>query len=291
MLAASVNFKIKFVTLAFVEGGKARTLNRADVNKSIGLAIIAHQEAKALHRIEEFDCARDPFTRKLALRSSRGTRLNSYNFADNLEILRGDLATTINQVEFKLLPFGKAFQAGTLNRADVHEHIFAAGFLLDEAKTLLRVEELHHAFTSADNLRRHAAETASTSTGTAATAARSTATAATRAAATAAKAITTAKATAIIATAAIIPEVARWLEAISTAKRIETFFAEPVALVTAAPTPPIVTHKSIRTLHHCPQVAAPIMRAVSRTGRWSRKAPESAIKPNPFIAHKQMLCE
>jgi hypothetical protein len=35
-------------------------------------------------------------------------------------------------------------------------------------------------------------------------------------------------------------------------KRIETVFAESVALVPTAPTSPIVTHNLVRTLSHCP---------------------------------------
>jgi hypothetical protein len=132
----------------------------------------------------------------------------------------------------------------------VHEHIFAAGFLLDEAEAFLRVEEFHHAFAGADNLRGHAVEPAAASA--AAGAAR--AAGATRAAAKAAAiakttAIAAAKAAAIIS-GALIAEAAGRCEISAAAERIEAVFAEAVTFVFAAAAPPIVTHKSIHTLSH-----------------------------------------
>jgi hypothetical protein len=263
MLAASVNFEIEFEAFPFVDGRQAGTLHRADVHEGIGLTIIAHQEAETLHRIEEFDRPGNPLTRQLALRGSWRTRRNRDHIADNLKILSGNLAAAIHQIEFEFLPFGQPFKPGTFDRADVHKHIFAAGFLLDEAKALLRVEKLHHAFAGSDDLRGHAVETAATaarSTGATRTAAATRAAAKTAAIAAAeAATITTAKAAAVT-TAAIITKAAGRLITIHTAtKRIEVVFAKTVTLVAAAPAPPIVTHKSIHTLSGRLQIVALIM--------------------------------
>jgi hypothetical protein len=153
----------------------------------VWLAVVTRQETEPLHRIEEFDCARGFLTGQLALRSRR-LLLNGNHITDNLKILRGHFAATIDQIEFKLLPLGKTFQPSPLNCADVDKDIFAAGFLLNEAKTLLAVEELHCAFAGPDNLGRHAVETAAAASATA----WSTATAATRATPAAAETITAA---------------------------------------------------------------------------------------------------
>ncbi|MDR6710016.1 cytoskeletal protein RodZ [Novosphingobium sp. 1748] len=131
----------------------------------------------------------------------------------------------------------------------MHEHIFAAVFTLDEAKTLLSVEELHDALALANDLGRHAA------TAAAARAAEAAATAAAKAAATRAAAeaatITAAEAAAITAAAKAVTaaETVATTKAVATAHEgIETFFAEPVALVSApAATPSIKTHKTEST--------------------------------------------
>src|SRR3546814_16427523 len=50
-----------------------------------------------------------------------------------------------------------------LDRADVHEHVFAAVIANDEAKTLLSIEEFYNAFAFTDDLRGHSAPAASAS--------------------------------------------------------------------------------------------------------------------------------
>jgi hypothetical protein len=151
----------------------------------------------------------------------------------------------------------------------VNEDVFSATFLLDEAEALLAVEELYRTLAGPDDLCGHAAETAAAAAARAtraATAATRTTTAETVAAATAAEAIT-ATAKPVAAAETIIAEVARGRETVIPAtKRIETIFAETVALVAAAPASPIVTHISERTLPHCPPSDVPMAWTVSRTG-------------------------
>src|SRR3546814_4183337 len=53
--------------------------------------------------------------------------------------------------------------SGLLDRADVHEHVFAAVIANDEAKTLLSIEEFYNAFAFTDDLRGHSAPAASAS--------------------------------------------------------------------------------------------------------------------------------
>jgi hypothetical protein len=142
--------------------------------------------------------------------------------------------------------------------------------LLDEAEAFLNVEKLDHALAGADDLRGHTGETAAACSAAAcsaaawATGAAGSAAAATWAArAAAAEAITPAAAETVTTTA----EFARRRKAIvPAAKRIKTFFAKAVAFIFAAPTSPIVTHKSVRTLSHCPFLNAPMAGTASRTG-------------------------
>jgi hypothetical protein len=271
VLAASVNFKIKFVAFAFVDGREARPLNRADVHEGVGLSIIAHQKAKTLHGIEKLDCARDAFAGEFALGSGRSTRCHGNNVADYLKILRRNLAAAIDEVEFELLALGQPLKPGTFNRADVHEHILATGFLLNKAETLLGIEELDHAFAGADDLSGHTAETAtgaSTATSAAAWAAHTTTTWRTTATA---EAITAAEPTAVIS-GALIAESPWRRKGIPTTKRIEAIFTEAVALVSAAPAPPIVTHKSIHTLSRRCSVLRQRWKAVSHFQRRATNA-------------------
>jgi len=141
----------------------------------------------------------------------------------------------------------------------VHEDIFAAVFALDEAETLLGIEELDDALAGADDLRGHAATAAATrraaTKATATTAASATAEATAIAAAetatvaTAEAAAITAAETAAIAAAAeaaaIITAAAASVETTTATVRIEALFAETVTLVASATTPPSVkTHKN-----------------------------------------------
>jgi hypothetical protein len=174
------------------------------MHKRIRLAIVTHEEAEALHRIEEFHGSLGLFAGQLALRRGAVTLLHSNNFADNLQILRRDFAAAINQIEFKLLTFCKAGKPGTLDRADMDEHVLSAAFLSDKAEALLAVEKLYGAFARADDLSRHAVKSASAAaTTTAAGTTTATAARATTAAATT-EAVSAAAALAIIA---IVPAI------------------------------------------------------------------------------------
>lgn len=259
VLASSIDFDVEFDLIAFVEAGHARTLNRADVHERIWLTVIARDEAEALHRVEELDRTGRLVTRQLALRSRFARCLLTLLFdrddiADHHEIAGRNLAATIDELKFQLLTFGKTFQAGTLDRADVHEHIIAALIALNEAEALGCVEELYDALALANDLGRHAAatgataaETAAATTGTAAETATA-GSATTEAAATAAKAITTAEAAAVAATAEAITaaKAAATATVLSCEEGIEAaafIFAKPIALVTSpTATSSIKTH-------------------------------------------------
>jgi hypothetical protein len=56
-------------------------------------------------------------------------------------------SSVCDDFEFELLPLVEGAQAGTLDRADVNEHILAAVIRLNEAEALLAVEPLYSART------------------------------------------------------------------------------------------------------------------------------------------------
>lgn len=69
-LAALIDFDIEFEPVALVQATQARTLDCRNMNKCIGLAIIALDETKAFHGVEELDGTSRLFTRQLALRAT-----------------------------------------------------------------------------------------------------------------------------------------------------------------------------------------------------------------------------
>jgi hypothetical protein len=259
VLAATINLQLEIETIAFVEGAHASTLNGADVHEGIRLAIVALNEAEALHRVEEFDSAAGLFTRQLTLRTAtvatgrcaeaactgfaRFTRRtaigNRQRLAVDDQIGRRHLAATIDESETKRLSLGKAGQTGLLNSADVHEHVFAAIVTNDEAEALLSVKEFDDTLAFANDLGRHAATTAAAASTAAAesTAAACAATKTTTVAAAAkAAAITEAAATSTTAeTAAITKTAATESTATAALIGIEILVAETVPLVLAAP--------------------------------------------------------
>ena len=288
ILASSIDFEVELIAFAFVDRAEARAFHRADVHECVRLAVIAHEEAKALHRIEELDRPGRFFASQFALR--RASLLNRDHFADNLQILCGDLATAIDQVELKLLTFRQPFKASALNRTDVDEDIFAAAFLLNEAEAFLAVEELHGAFAGANDLGGHAVEATASAAATARTAAATRAAKASPAAAiattitaaetvTTASAITVTAATAKAVAATIISVITRGRESVTATKRIKSVFAESVALVPSAPTTPIVTHNSVRTLPPCPTSKTPMTwgSTPNQPQMFDRKNPETLI--------------
>lgn len=260
MLASSIDLKVEFKLVAFVQFTKTRPFNRADVHERVRLAIVTRDEAEALHRVEELDRTRSAFTRQLALGSGRLCS-NCDHVTHDLKISCRNLPAAIHEIEFELLPFGQTLKAGTLDRADVNEHVFATVFTLDEAEALLSIEELDDALAGSDNLGRHSAATASAAAWAAEAATAAAATAAEAAAITAAKAtaITTAEAATITAAKTAAAATTTEATAIATAETaagksaatatavgIETtFVAESVALILAATAPPSVkTHRN-----------------------------------------------
>ncbi len=270
MFTASVHFKVELIAFAFVESREARTLDRADMHECVWLTIVAYEEAKTLHRIEEFDGPGSFFTGQFTLRGSAaiaaaisiaaaGTLFNRNDIADNLDVLRRHFAAAIDQIEFKTLTFGQTFKAGALNSTDVNENVFAAALLLDEAEALLAVEEFYDALAGADNLSGHAVETAATTAAAAALAAAesSAATTGTTTAAAAAEAITaTAAAEPVIAaTKTVAAAIAVTAEIAAATERIEALFTETIALITAPTTAPfIITHNLKRTFVSPPDI-------------------------------------
>ena len=249
ILSSSINFEVELVTLAFIEFRKARTLDGTNVHEGIRLAVITNQKPETLHRIEEFDRTGSFFAGQFALGRARCLRRRNH-IAHDLKILCRDFAATIHKVEFEFLPFSQAFEAGTFDCADMDENIFSTTLLSDEAKAFLAVEEFNRAFASANDLGRHAVETAATAAAT--TTATAGTTAAKAVAATVAITTTEAIAAAESVTTTIIAVITRRRKPVIPAKRIETVLAETVALVPTAPTSPVVTHILSRTLPRCP---------------------------------------
>jgi hypothetical protein len=227
------------------------------VHERIRLAVITRDEAEALHGVEELDGAGCLLARQLALRRRRLGR-DSNHITDNLQIGRRDLAAAIDEVELKLLTFCQTFEARSLDRADVDEHVLTAVFALDKAKALLRVEELYDALAGTDNLGRHAAAAAGTAEAATATAAAAAAAAA-RAAEAATPAVTAAEAATITttetaavattettATATETAAVKAAAAETAAAVRVEAaLVTETIALVASATPPPSVkTHKN-----------------------------------------------
>jgi hypothetical protein len=217
------------------------------VDECIGLAVIALNEAEALHRVEELDRAGRLLASQLAATAAasatraacrtlgaRAAILDGQGLAFDLEVGRRNAAAAIDEGEAQRLTLGQAGQACLLDRADVHEHVLAAIVANDEAEALLSVEELYDAGAFTDDLGGHAATATAAATEPAAAAATETTAAAAEAATTAeaatAAAISTAAAAAIAATAAE----ATAAEISTAAAKVVT--AEIVAFVTAATT-------------------------------------------------------
>ena len=250
ILASSIDFDVELDPVTLVEFAHPRTLDRTDVHERVGLAVVAGNEAEALHRVEELDRAGRLFAGQRTLRRFFAL-FDHDHVADRREIGGGNLAATIYQVEFELLALGEAFEARALDRADVDEHVLTAAFLLNEAEAFVRVEELDHALAGSDDLRGHSAAAAAAASAEPAAAA--TVAAAEAAASTAATTEPVAATAAEAVTAATEPVAA----AATARKRIETLFAETVPLVAAtAATPSIETHKPERTFVS-PQIEPP----------------------------------
>ena len=143
-------------------------LDSRDVNERIGLAVIALDEAEALHRVEELDRAAGLLAGQLALRAAgaagctcaAAAALNRHRLAFDAKVGRRNPAAAIDQRELERLAVSEVGETGLLDCRDVHEHILAAIVTDDEAEALLRIEEFDDALAFADDLRGHSATTA-----------------------------------------------------------------------------------------------------------------------------------
>src|SRR3569623_3502292 len=98
MLAATVDFEFERQAVAFIERREACTLHGGNVNEGVGLSVIALDEAKALHRIEELDRSLRLFAGQLALRSFL-LALDRNRLALDLDVGCINSAATIDQSE------------------------------------------------------------------------------------------------------------------------------------------------------------------------------------------------
>ena len=291
VLAAAVYFQFEVQAVAFVQRAHACAFDCADVHECVGLAVVALDEAEALHGVEELDRAAGAFAGQLALRATTiaaaeaatvTTEAACAGFAGftrtidhrkglalDLEVGRRDLAATVHQGEAELLTFGKTGQASLLNGADVHEHVFRAVITDDEAEALLTVEEFDYAGAFANDLRGHAAATAAAEAATTAAAKAATAAAETTAAAAAAEAITAAAEAAAITTAetTTISETTAEAATIVTAA-VKIVVAKTVALVLAAP----AAATSIKTHALLVTFASPRLYRMNMPGEWHEES-------------------
>ena len=173
VFASSVDFEVEFVAFALVDAGDRPERSTALMcTKASGWPSSRTRKPKPFIELKNFTVpvAFSPVSRGAAhrpLRRGHHHATDRNDVADNLQILRGNLAAAIHEVEFQLLP-GEAFKAGTLDCADVNEDVFTAAFLLDEAEALLAVEELDRTLARANDLGGHAVETAAAAAVTAA---------------------------------------------------------------------------------------------------------------------------
>ncbi|MBB5731825.1 hypothetical protein FHS61_000829 [Altererythrobacter atlanticus] len=263
-LASSVDLEIEFESVAFIDTRQAGTFHRADMHEGVFLAIIPGNEAEALHAVEELDRAGCLLASELTLRaacaaSSRSTAtalFHGNHVTDNLQVGSRNLSAAIDQVKGKFLTFGKTFQSGAFDLADMDEYIFTAFITLDEAETLLGIEEFYLALAGADNLGGHSA----TARATTATAAEPTAAAAatrTTAEAAATIIVETATAASTETAAAATPVISAKARRSVIREGIETLFTKTVPLVAPpAATTFIVTHEpNVPSLRIRPQLA------------------------------------
>ena len=278
VLASSINFDVKFKPVTLIEFAHSGALDGADVNESIGLSIIAGDEAEALHGVEELDRAGRLLAGQLTLRCFCFL-FNGDHVTNDRDVAGGNLAAAINQREFQPLTFGEAFKASPLDRADMNENVFAATLLLDETETLVCVEELYDTLALANDLGRHTAAitAAAASWGTAEAAAASAiaaAKAATRGTAAAAEAITATAAAKTVTTTSseTVTTTATACEGVKTAFRTETI---PLVATTSATTS-IETHKPSITFaspsYLCPDGADEARRATVSSRRGNAQA-------------------
>lgn len=162
-LTALIHFQFKLQLVAFFQPAHARAFYGRDMDESIGLAVIALDEAKALGTIEEFYSASSLFTGQFSARGATtviaATTSSRYfdKVALDLNVRSRNFSAAVNQRKPQGLAFGQALQARSLNLADVDKNVFATTVLNDEAKTFLRIKKFDGSGAFTDNLVRHAA--------------------------------------------------------------------------------------------------------------------------------------
>ena len=256
MLAATINLDFEREAIPFVQAAHAAAFNRRNVHERIGLSVIALDEAKALHCVEELDRPGRFFTSQGTLRRAIGTTgtaitatswattrgsitvarrtaiSDGHRLAVDLQLGCRNTATAINESEAHRLPFRETGKTGLFDRRDVDEHVFAAVIANNKAEAFLCVEEFDDARAFADDLCRHAAARCAAATGKAAAAA-STA-AATESAAASTAAVTAAAVKAAAAAEAITAATATSAATVSAAAAAEVVITELIASAPAA---------------------------------------------------------
>src|SRR4249919_4244421 len=140
------------------------------MHECIRLAVVALNEAEALHRVEELDRSAGLLTSQLTLRAAgcaaapatTAAALDCHRFALDAKVRRGDTAAAVDERELERLAISKVGKTCLLDRRDMNKHVLTAIVADDEAEALLRIEEFDDAFAFANDLRRHSA-TAATS--------------------------------------------------------------------------------------------------------------------------------
>jgi hypothetical protein len=300
IFAATIDFQFELKAIALIQIGHAGTFDSRDMHEGIRLAVIALNEAEALHRVEELDRTRSLFAGELTRRRAatggataftgfaitrRAAIFDGHRLAIDLQVRRRNAATAIDEREFQRLSFGKAGETGLFDCGDVNENVLTAIIANDEAEALLAVEEFDDALAFADHLGRHAAAgtaasatTTATETAAAASTAAAEAITAAEAAATATETVATAKAITATATETVTAA-AEAAAAIAT----EAFVTEAVALVLAAAltAPPSIETHAVKVF---PNVA-PLRRKGICTGR-STQTFQRANYVTPNYCHK-----
>ncbi len=265
IFAAAIHFQFELQAITLVEVGHACALDGRDVDKRVGLAVIALDEAEAFHGIEELDRSAGLFTGQLTLRATLCSAalgwagFNGEGLTFDAQVRCRDTTAAIDERELKRLAFCEAGQTGLLDCGNVDENVFAAIVAHDKAETLLGIEELNNATAFADDLGRHRA-TSATAAATASVAAATT----TEIVATT-KAVAEAAAT---AAAEAITAAAATAEAITAATETITAAAEAIAATAAATetvagettTEMVVTTKAVALVPAAPLPAAPTIK-------------------------------
>jgi hypothetical protein len=204
IFAAPIDFELELKSIAFIQRRDSRPLDCRNVDKGVGLAVVALDKAEALHRVEELDRATGLFSGQLALRSTgagaastAATALDWHRIAFDSQVGRRNTSAAIDERELERLTIREIGQSGLLNGRNVNENVFAAIIAYDEAEALLGVEEFDDALAFANDLGGHPAAAAAKSA--AAATAESTAAAAAIAATAESTAITISATTAAVA--------------------------------------------------------------------------------------------